>query len=1023
MKKFTCLFASIVSLTIFSTFAGSTTYYVNGLTGSNSNSPGQAKNISTPWQTVQFAINNAAVSNGDNIVIAAGNYAGFNLSKRLNIIGEWKGGMANVSTIFNSTVTMNAAGGSNTFRMYLKNLRVSVSSGNAIEVSSGFVTLENVFASSSAIPFNGLYISGIGIKDIRLESCNFNNCSRAGIYITASSDIDGFIMRNSTVNNNGYFGIAAFQSKNSPTEIKNAEFSHCVFQDNNLTNQNKGHTIYFEKLKNATFKNVSVVTPPGNTWTGAFINLSGRKDFSNINFLNTRIIRSTPGLGINIQALNSPNVQNSMIDSVLLQGVVFTNCDTNIIFNNKVKNVKVDKCDLSGYTDYGLIDFTDSGETIDASNNKWKNGDTPDTTVVSHGSLVAGSPVISDIPNTDGIFIGMGVQGFGVNPGSFVISKTAGTITMSQNATATGFVNNIIFVFNFAASTDIMRRAGNTVVCGNPLPNSIVNQDNISFSNLASAISSTVSGGKIWNLPNTLIQGNTVIDKVLVLIGPGAGFLHNGSLTTFQNLNVSSQFTMGSDFAVSENFTPGFTSISTDNTLMINGRIVSGGHLAGGERSDLFFGGTGASTTLRSISGGIRTLQISRSSGITAATRLQIRRLLFLQNGNLNIGEFDLFMLNNATIFNPFPSSSYVNTNGNGMLRKAFDPNSVSSFNFTVGSGKYSPVRACYPDFNINIKASLGVRAVNAKHPMNQCNTDYLNRYWVLKETGLEGNIADLLFNYDTTDVVGNALEIDGAKWNGSNWQTFKPLDILSKTFQVNGVSAFGEYTGGGPDCIGSFGTLINVKAFLQGAYSGIDSMRTSLLINGFVPLSQPYNTSPYNYNGTESVSVIPSEVVDWVYLELRESEAGPPVADGRRAAFIKSDGTIVDLDGISPVKTDVAEGNYFIVIGHRNHLPVMTVSLQRLDTASALYDFSTGVNKYFGNEAASLGNNQFGLFAGDANRSFIITAADYTIVTNNLFTSNYNYGDINLTGIVTAADYTLITQNIFISSNVPNYP
>jgi hypothetical protein len=62
-------------------------------------------------------------------------------------------------------------------------------------------------------------------------------------------------------------------------------------------------------------------------------------------------------------------------------------------------------------------------------------------------------------------------------------------------------------------------------------------------------------------------------------------------------------------------------------------------------------------------------------------------------------------------------------------------------------------------------------------------------------------------------------------------------------------------------------------------------------------------------------------------------------------------------------------------------------------------------------------------MYAGDATKSFIITAADYTVVTNNLFTFGYNQGDINLTGIVTAADYTLITENIFISSNVPNYP
>ncbi|MBK8551738.1 MAG: right-handed parallel beta-helix repeat-containing protein [Ignavibacteria bacterium] len=996
---------------------------MNDLTGNNSNSPAQAKNIETPWKTVQFAIDNAAVLTGDNIVVAAGIYSGFNLTKRLNIIGAWKGGMLSVSTIFNSTLTLSSPGGSFSERMVIKNLRVLSAAGDAVDIRSGFVTLENVYASAPLLNSSGVIFNSPDISDVIMESCNFNSSNKAGIFFTSSSGVDGFTLRNSTINNNGYFGIAAFQSPTFPNEIKNVDISHCTFIDNNSSNRNKGHTIYFEKLKNATFQNISVVMPAGNNWMGILLNMAGREDFSNVNFFNSRIIRATPGRGMYIQTRNFLSFPQAKLENVVLRGNTFTNCDTNIIFAGQVRNITVDKCDLSNYSAYGLINLTIPGEIINASNNKWKNGDIPDTTVISAGTLTSGSSVISDMPSTDGIFVGMGVIGGGINPGSTVISKTSSTITMSQNAVASGSANSIVFVFNFAASTDILRTTVNEVICSNPLANALVNQANISYPDIASALAGTNPGGTIWNLPNALIPGTTSIVKDITLIGPGAGFLHSGSLTTFQNLNVSSNFIMGSDFAVAENYTPGFTFISTDNTLIINGTIVSGGHLTGGLRSDMFFGGTGPNISLRAVTGGLRTLQISRANGVTISADLLISRTLFLQTGNLTLASKNLLLDKNASIFNPFPAASYVNTSGTGYMKKFFDNSTPTSFNYTVGAGNYSPVRVCFTDPITANKANFNVRAVNSKHPQNQCNTDYLNRYWSVVQLGLNGVNADLVFGYNTADVVGAEASIYGARFNGINWTTYTPVNTATHSFSVNGTSSFGDFTGGGLDCISNFMTLINAKIFLEGAYTGLNTMRINLLTNGFIPLKQPYNTAPFNYDGTETVTSIPADVVDWVYLELRSTPAGAPLANGQRAAFIKSDGSIVDLDGVSPVKTDVIGGNYYIVIGHRNHLPVMSQSAQRLDSVSAVYDFSTGLIKYFGGAAADLGNDQFGMYAGDANKSFIITAADYTLVTDNLFVSDYNQADINMTGIVTAADYTLITKNIFVSSNVPNYP
>ena len=76
--------------------------------------------------------------------------------------------------------------------------------------------------------------------------------------------------------------------------------------------------------------------------------------------------------------------------------------------------------------------------------------------------------------------------------------------------------------------------------------------------------------------------------------------------------------------------------------------------------------------------------------------------------------------------------------------------------------------------------------------------------------------------------------------------------------------------------------------------------------------------------------------------VELRTGTAsGTKVAT--RAAFLKSDGTIVDTDGSSPVSfTGLSAGNYYAVVRHRNHLAIMTASAIPLSSSSELYNFTT---------------------------------------------------------------------------------
>jgi len=156
------------------------------------------------------------------------------------------------------------------------------------------------------------------------------------------------------------------------------------------------------------------------------------------------------------------------------------------------------------------------------------------------------------------------------------------------------------------------------------------------------------------------------------------------------------------------------------------------------------------------------------------------------------------------------------------------------------------------------------------------------------------------------------------------------------------------------------------LKVYLQGPFSA-GSMSTALRTSGVVPLSQPYSASPWNYSGTEHVAAIPANVVDWLLLELRTGTTGTTKV-ATRAGFLLSNGSVVDLDGSSPVTfTGIGAGNYYVVLRHRNHIAAMSASPLPLSAASASYDFTAAQTRAFGTTPmASLAGGVFGLYAGD---------------------------------------------------------
>lgn len=260
--------------------------------------------------------------------------------------------------------------------------------------------------------------------------------------------------------------------------------------------------------------------------------------------------------------------------------------------------------------------------------------------------------------------------------------------------------------------------------------------------------------------------------------------------------------------------------------------------------------------------------------------------------------------------------------------------------------------------------------------------------------------------------IFAQSIEIG----DGASIEVEAGSDICAGIYGNITGNLFGSGTQCGEDTIHTF--QLAVKFFLEGPYSG-GSMSTALNTGGYIPITQPFTGTPWDYAGTESVTSIPSGVVDWTLIELRSTTTN---VVARRAAFIKSDGTLVDLNGTSQLSfAGVPMGNYFVVIYHRNHLAVMTANTVALSNNPTLYDLTLAQTQAYGtNPMKNLPSGVFGLFTADTDGNGTVNATDRSNAWNQRNLSGYYGTDVDLSGTVNAGDRSSVWNNKNLSTQVP---
>jgi hypothetical protein len=310
-------------------------------------------------------------------------------------------------------------------------------------------------------------------------------------------------------------------------------------------------------------------------------------------------------------------------------------------------------------------------------------------------------------------------------------------------------------------------------------------------------------------------------------------------------------------------------------------------------------------------------------------------------------------------------------------------------------------------------------------------NEREVTRSFKFAQTGGSAFTADIRYPYLTTELNTNTeanlvpWKLVATEWNGLT--TGATRDVVNHFVNYNAIPAADlalEWKLADPRY------TFNVTANLRGSWNGSTAMNTTLNTAGQIPLAHPYNVTPFNYTGTEAVAAIPNaNVVDWVLVEHRKPITGLPAdalsstITGRKAAFLLNNGTVVELDGVTPVAFDIAkQGAAFITVRHRNHLGVLSNSIASNATGTFTNDYTVLANSYKAPGAASdpmvllagVGG-KYGFWAGDANKNGIVNSTDLTAIRAAIaaLATGYLFTDVNLSNSINATDLTITRATI----------
>ena len=571
----------------------------------------------------------------------------------------------------------------------------------------------------------------------------------------------------------------------------------------------------------------------------------------------------------------------------------------------------------------------------------------------------------------------------------------------------------------------------------------------------------------VINVPNDYLTIQEGIDASFngdtVLVDPGV-YMENIDFKG-KNITVASKFLTTQDTSyISQTMIDGGGNSSVvtiasneDSTSMISGfTLMNGLYYNNGGGLNV----VGASPQIKNMTISNNSAGSSSGGGIYLQdSKSVVSNCWILNNSSGGGGGLYIHTSSSAKLINNIISHNYASSNGGGIYIYGCSPSLINNLisdnwsdNATSGAGgircynNASPVLINNTIVNNNGTNGGGLRAMDNSNP-------------ILINNIIWGNIAtangnQIMLDDDTSDPAFTFCDIEGgvAGFGLGSGATFTgaydncietyPLFVgyLNGDYELEGFSPC--INTGNPDTIGLglpqfdlagnarvMGDIVDIgcyeyaltgdmyvfelKAFFEGPFTGTE-MITFLNLFGQIPLTQPYDSPSWDYEGVESVSAIPnSDIVDWVLVELRDAPDAGSATTGtvlsRQVGFILKDGSIVRIDGSSNLQFNLTvTQQLFAVIYHRNHIPVISANPLTESNGVYTYDFTDGIEKALGGGKAQkeIAPGIWGMMTGDASADGQVGNTDKNdFLIGQEGTAGYLESDFGMDGPVNSLD------------------
>ena len=495
--------------------------------------------------------------------------------------------------------------------------------------------------------------------------------------------------------------------------------------------------------------------------------------------------------------------------------------------------------------------------------------------------------------------------------------------------------------------------------------------------------------------------------------------------------------------------------IANGTSIGIAGDLQSNQDISGGGKIIL------NGTTIQGVDlsgNAISNLDINNSSGVNLTSNIKIDNNLQFTNGKININNNDLIFSETANVTGG-NDLKYITTNGNGKVIKYIN-NNLTDFEIPIGNTNFRPIFLNTSGTYNNARVAL--KSVDTSYTDKPLYIiDFLKNYWSVDQSGINGNLQVTAQYNNNIDVNGNADNLQGYYFDGSNWSSANcSSNLTTHQLTVSVSNSNGVISG-----MNNF-VYVGSRAYLQGAYNSStglmdDKLRTP---DSYLPLTDPYSTPNYANNFqhihhliSEGIgnSVLSDQtndsnnIVDWIFLELRNQNTIGNSVLTTRSALIQKDGDIVDTDGKSPVTFNyIPEGNYSLSIRHRNHLAIslnpafaMTLSENKSTAFTTnLIDLSTmpanqiyGTSNGYTTGGHPLLNNIRLMWGGNTNGNNNVRYSGFLNDRANILTdlnnnenntlNGYYRADLNMNGTSnysnTDSDKIFLLQNVLNNSEI----